>query len=70
MEAGSRRIAVESKASTSPKVSRGFWNALEDLEIDEAFVVAPVNKAYPLERNVEVLPITETAERIASRIRA
>ncbi len=66
LQAGSRRIAVECKASTAPKVSRGFWNALEDLTIDEAFVVAPVDEAYPYEMNVEVLPITDIAERIAN----
>ena len=65
LQAGSRRIAIECKASTAPKVSRGFWNALEDLRIDQAFIVAPVDEAYPYESNVEVLPVTDVAERIS-----
>ena len=57
LERGRRRIAVECKASTVPTVSRGFWTALEDLGIDEAWVVAPVAEPYPLRKGVTVAPL-------------
>ena len=51
---GQRRIAVECKASSAPEVRKGFWNALKDLEIKEAWVIAPVLETYPIEKNVFV----------------
>ena len=56
---GQRRVAIECKASTAPTVSRGFWNALKDLEPDETWVVAPVKESYPLADNVWVRPLPE-----------
>ena len=56
---GTRRIAVEAKVSTAPKPSRGFWSSLTDLEIDQAYVIAPVRDAYPLAPGVAVLPLDE-----------
>lgn len=49
---GRRQIAVECKASSAPEVGKGFWNALKDLGVKEAWVVAPVTEAYPIEKNV------------------
>jgi len=54
LERGRRRIGVECKASSAPTVSRGFWTALDDLEIREAWVVAPVGEPYPLREGVTV----------------
>lgn len=50
LEKGSYRIAVEFKVSTAPKVTTGFYNALEDLNIENAFVIAPLldDQFYPL----------------------
>ena len=49
-------VAVEIKVSTSPEVKRGFWNALNDLKIDEAWIVAPVDAPYPYRQGVQVIP--------------
>jgi predicted AAA+ superfamily ATPase len=59
LERGRRRIAVEAKASRAPEPSRGFWSAVEDLGITEAYVVAPVSDAYPLASGVAVIPLGE-----------
>jgi predicted AAA+ superfamily ATPase len=64
LERGQRRIAVECKASTAPVVSRGFWSALDDLAIDEAWVIAPVAEPYPLRRGVTVAPLTAFLNRL------
>lgn len=58
LERGQRRIAIECKASTAPTVSRGFWTALDDLAIDEAWVIAPVAEPYPLRQGVTVTPLS------------
>lgn len=54
---GQRRIAVECKAAAAPRVSRGFWTALEDTAADEAWIVAPVDEPYPLRESVWVAPL-------------
>ena len=56
---GQKRIAIECKASTAPTVSRGFWNALKDLEVDETWIVAPVKEGYPFADNVWVKTLPE-----------
>lgn len=50
-------IVFEIKTSSSPKVSKGFWTALETLKPDEAYVIAPVRQPYPLKNNVWVYPM-------------
>jgi uncharacterized protein len=52
---GSKRIGYEIKFSQTPKVSRGFWNACEDLAVEKAYVVAPIRDGYPIAANVEVI---------------
>ena len=52
-------MAFELKSSTVPKVSKGFWNALEDISPDEAYVVAPVKRSYPIKRGVMVTPLID-----------
>ncbi|RLD63130.1 MAG: hypothetical protein DRJ01_04590 [Bacteroidetes bacterium] len=54
-----KKIAIEFKTSTSPTVSKGFWNALDDLKTDMAFIIAPVKMAYPYKNNVWIYPINE-----------
>jgi len=61
LEKGNRKIAVEIKVSTSPEVRRGFWNALDDLNVDEAWIVAPVKESYPYKHGVYVRPLFEVA---------
>lgn len=53
--AGKRRIGFEIKFSAAPSVGKGFWLALGDLDLDAAYVVAPVPNRFPLRRGVEVI---------------
>jgi len=55
LEKGQQRMAIEIKASTSPEVKRSFWNALNDLNINEAWIVAPVDAPYPYKQGVQVV---------------
>jgi uncharacterized protein len=54
LQKGTRRIAVEFKSSRSPVLTAGFWNALQDLDIGEAWVIAPVDAPYPMRPGVMV----------------
>ncbi len=56
-EVGSRRVGIEIKFASAPKPARGFWQAVKDLQLDRAMVVAPVRRAYPLAEGVEVVPV-------------
>jgi hypothetical protein len=67
LERGRRRLAIECKASTAPVVSRGFWTALDDLGIDEAWIVAPVSDPYPLRAGVTVTPLPTLLSRLLDR---
>lgn len=58
---GRRRLVIETKASTAPTLTRGFWSALDDLQPDEAWVIAPVEASYPLREKVWVHPLTRFA---------
>ena len=57
LERGNRRIAIECKASSAPEVGKGFWAVLKDLGINEAYIVSPVDEAYPLQEGVTVTPL-------------
>jgi predicted AAA+ superfamily ATPase len=56
---GRRTLAFELKSSTVPRVSKGFWNALDDISPDEVYVVAPVSESYPMKGDVTVTPLGE-----------
>ena len=61
---GRRVLAFELKSSTVPSVTKGFWNALEDISPDDAYVVAPVKEAYPIKHGVKVTPLPEIIARL------
>jgi uncharacterized protein len=61
IERGQRKVGVEIKFSSAPKPAKGFWLALQDLQIDRAYVIAPVSRRYPLAEGVQVLPLAELA---------
>ncbi len=59
VQAGRRRLGIEVKFSSAPTVTRGFWQAVGDLKLDKAVVVAPVERRYPLKEGVDVVPVWE-----------
>jgi len=54
METPSKKIVVECKASAAPQLTKGNWNAIDDLQPDKSFVIAPVSSTYPIKENVVV----------------
>ena len=61
IERASRKVGVEIKFASAPKPTKGFWQALQDLQIDRAYVIAPVPRRYPLADRVDVVPVSEVA---------
>lgn len=57
VELGARRIGFEVKFSAAPTVTKGFWQAIDDLKLDAAYVVAPVARSFPLRAGVEVIGV-------------
>ena len=56
---GMRKIAVEIKSSTSPRVAQGFWNCVETIAPEQTAVIALVEAPYPIADNVTVFPLPE-----------
>ena len=52
---GKETLAFEIKASSSPTLSRSFWHALEEVQPDQTFVIAPVKQAFRMKSGVEVV---------------
>ena len=62
LEQGDQKVAVEFKVSAAAKPQRGFWTAIEDLAIDRAWIIAPLNgKSYPA-HGVQVSSLNEFIE--------
>jgi predicted AAA+ superfamily ATPase len=64
LEKNGRKTAIECKASTVPVVGRGFYTALHELQIERAFIVAPVKEKYPLKEGVWVMPLALAIEEV------
>ena len=48
MTKGRKTIAVEIKASTSPKLEKGFFVAAKDIGAVRKYLIAPIDKPYPI----------------------
>jgi len=53
------RVGIECKSSLTPSVEKGLYTCIEDLQLDGAFVVAPVSASYYLKENIRVMPLHE-----------
>lgn len=57
LEKGTKRIAFECKASKSPILSKGFYQAVKDLFVDHVYIISPVDEQYPIKKNVTITPL-------------
>jgi hypothetical protein len=65
---GRKLVAVECKASKSPEIGKGFGNALNDLGIKEAWIIAPVDESYMLTKTVRVAPMGELINELSDEV--
>lgn len=59
LEKGNQRIAIECKASTAPKLTKGFWRAIEVVKPHQTFVIIPTQVSYEIAQNVTVCGLDE-----------
>jgi hypothetical protein len=59
IQSGKRKIAIECKATAVPKPDRGFYQAMEDMDLNEGWIIAPVNMCYPMNEKIMVMPLAE-----------
>lgn len=59
VEIGLKKIGFEVKFSSAPKVTKGFWQACEDVGVDKAYIVAPVETGWTVQKNVEVIGVMD-----------
>ena len=58
---GNKKIAIECKASSSPQLTKGWWDALNDINPDNAFVIAPISgSAYLINKQVTVASLMDS----------
>lgn len=62
LEEGKKPIVVEIKYSLSPTLTKGFWNALDDLKCSHAYIVYPGKEKYKIRENVIMLPIDQLSQ--------
>ena len=48
------KIALEIKFSSAPKAEKGFFQAIEDLNTKENYLIAPVSSDFPLREDIQV----------------
>jgi predicted AAA+ superfamily ATPase len=61
VETGQRKIGFEIKFSVAPKVTKGFWQSLQDVQPDKTYIVAPVQQRWPFADGVEVISVGDIA---------
>ncbi len=57
--------AIEIKYGLTPKPSRGFYQAIKDLEPEKAFVVYSGDTAFPLGEHAEAISLPDLSTRLA-----
>lgn len=55
VETGRETTGIEIKFSSAPKVSKGFWQACEDIGVHKAYVMAPVQEGWAMAKDVQVV---------------
>lgn len=67
IEINGKRIAVECKASSAPRPTKGFYRCCADIQADKAFIVAPlVDLPYPLDENTTVIGVNDLVRYLSS----
>jgi predicted AAA+ superfamily ATPase len=59
LEKGNQCIAIECKASTAPKLTKGFWRAIEAVQPQQTFVIIPTQVSYEIAENVTICGLSE-----------
>ena len=52
-------VAIECKSTLSPKLTKGNYNAVEDISADKILIVSPIKKGYPMKPGIDVVSLLE-----------
>jgi uncharacterized protein len=66
VEHGLKKIGFEVKFSAAPKVTKGFWQACEDVGAQQTYIVAPVREGWSFAENVDVISPVEIGRLLQS----
>ena len=61
---GAKRIAIECKASRTPKIGKGLRGAIADLGVDRTWIVIPGEESYPMDHSITVTSLTGLLARL------
>jgi len=59
-----RVFAIECKSGMSPSLSKGNYNAIEDVHPIHTFIVCPVEKGWQLKNEIDIVSLTEIEDKI------
>jgi len=57
-------FAIECKSGYSPSLSKGNYNAIEDIAPKKVFVVSPIEKGWMMKEGIELVSLNELEEKI------
>jgi predicted AAA+ superfamily ATPase len=58
---GGKAYGVEFKVNDGPKMTKSLHIALDDLQLERAWIIHPGERSYPVHDKVEALPLKEVA---------
>ena len=64
LEKGSRKLAIEFKASSAPNLTKGIYQVLNDLSIEKLWVIAPTDDSYALNERINISPLNNLLQQI------
>jgi predicted AAA+ superfamily ATPase len=59
--------AIEIKSGLSAKPTKGFYNAVADVQPDKTFVVYAGEERYPVSEGVEAISVSEMAQMLLAK---
>ncbi len=62
---GTRTVAVEAKLSRAPRLTKGFYHAIEDVKPAHTYVVVPEGEGYRLVEGVSVIGLSEVVAELS-----
>jgi len=63
----SEKWAIEIKSGSAPRPTKGFYNAIEDIEPDKSFVVYAGDQRYPISEGVDAVGLSEMCRMLAEK---
>lgn len=63
-----QKIGVEIKFSASPTTSRGNIEAMNALQLDALYIIAPIRESFPLKHKVQVMGLRDFSKYLLSEV--